>query len=182
MCDLSTKAVFRAIAFLPTEEELRAATQRKYPGSMRNSSRFSQASSSRQAPPAKSRDFVMELSDSSDDELPDPSAILKNHSSSQKGKRKPKSSSDDVCICLSYLADRLVILIWGTGYYRHHDRRHYRHQSGAGTLQGYLRNLGARRRECRAEREDVGPGWLPQAVGVHRRQDDMLLAVYGPTY
>ena len=104
MCDLTQKAVFRAIAFMPTEEELQAATRRNYPGPARNESRLNQASSSRKVPPAKPkpREFVMELSDSSDDELPDPLSIIRDHKSGQKdqdkgkGKGKSRGSSDDV--------------------------------------------------------------------------------------
>ncbi|KIP06767.1 hypothetical protein PHLGIDRAFT_30351 [Phlebiopsis gigantea 11061_1 CR5-6] len=96
MCDLGAKAIFRSIAFEPTEEELQAATRRKYPGSTRSGS---SNSSNRRAPPQKPKVLVMELSDDSDDDLPDLSDILKNAGSQKdKGKRKEKEKakgSDD---------------------------------------------------------------------------------------
>ena len=93
MCDLRPNAVFRATAFLPTEEELQAVTQRKYPGPVKSGSGSGQASSSGKTSSTKPRDFVMQLSDSSDDELPDPSAILKKSNSSQRDRGKDKGKS-----------------------------------------------------------------------------------------
>ena len=111
MCDLSTKGVFRAIAFEPTDEELQAAIRRANPRSVRNGG---SSSSNRRAPPQKAKQTVVELSDSSDDELPDVSAILKDAGSQKdkgksKEKAKVKGSDDEVCPVVCAALKRLTL-------------------------------------------------------------------------
>ncbi|EKM52744.1 uncharacterized protein PHACADRAFT_211962 [Phanerochaete carnosa HHB-10118-sp] len=105
MNDLRPSAIFRSSAFKPTEEELQAATRRRYPGSSRNGSGSVSAnqSQSRKAPQTKAisiDDSDIELSDSSDEDLPDPAELLRNYRGPQKeqkekNKGKEKASEDD---------------------------------------------------------------------------------------
>lgn len=102
MNDLRPNAVFRASAFRPTEEELQKATQRRYVAPTRNTPGPSKAAG-RKPPPRKMEDFPMELSDSSDDELPDRATLIRNglsqtqnKPSQSKKKAKDATLSDDV--------------------------------------------------------------------------------------
>ena len=119
MNDLRPNAVFRANAFKPTEEELQAATRRRYPGPSRHDSRngsAGQSQASRKPPPKAIRidDSDVELSDSSDEDLPDASEILRNHGSQKedKSKGKPKGkgkASNDNVSCFRPAMEKLLI-------------------------------------------------------------------------
>ncbi|GJE92995.1 SNF2 family N-terminal domain-containing protein [Phanerochaete sordida] len=103
MNDLRQSATFRSSAFKPTEDELQAATRRRYPGSSRNASGNGASSQMQSRKPAADviniDDSDDELS-SSDDDIPNPAELLRNHRniktpSMGKGKEKAKPSQDD---------------------------------------------------------------------------------------
>ena len=83
MNDLQQKAVFLSAAFQPTPEELQHATRRKYPGP-----------SAKSVPVRETIDIDLDSnSESSDDDMPDISTILKNHAAAAaaaKGTGKAK--------------------------------------------------------------------------------------------
>ena len=109
MNDLTLEKVFKSSAFQPTHEELKAATRRRHVVHSKQQPRFDSLSASvpKQATKALSSMELPDLSDSSDDDLPDTSTLIRNLKlrASMKGKEKavpPKQlrvateSDDDV--------------------------------------------------------------------------------------
>ncbi len=132
MNDLKQTAVFLSSAFQPTSEDLKRATQRKYPAPKNRNFTGSNPGSSRDLPTREEiQAAMMEVSDS-DDSLPDISTIIKNHKPSSNGKSKGKtrtievdSASDDVSPCqllltciymgsLKFVLRILLTLLWAT--------------------------------------------------------------------
>lgn len=104
MNDLNPPKTFRSSAFEPTEDEFKSATRR---APFRPLTRTAPSGSSRPTYIKKSYtaddiDKVLAYTDSSDDEFPDISTLIKNSRSSAavkeekgKGKRRIVSSDDD---------------------------------------------------------------------------------------
>ncbi|PSR76804.1 hypothetical protein PHLCEN_2v8185 [Hermanssonia centrifuga] len=96
MNDLKQTAVFLSSAFQPTSEDLKRATQRKYPAPKNRNFTGSNPGSSRDLPTREEiQAAMMEVSDS-DDSLPDISTIIKNHKPSSNGKSKGKARTIEV--------------------------------------------------------------------------------------
>ncbi len=104
MNDLRPPKTFRSSAFEPTEEEFRSATRRapSRPAAKIAPSGPSRPTFIKKTFTADDVDKVLAFTDSSDDEFPDISTLLKNHRSSPpvqegkgKGKRRIVSSDDD---------------------------------------------------------------------------------------
>ena len=93
MNDLRQDKVFRASAFQPTEEELKAATRRKY-ADPRGTPKYSGAPSGSVQKPATASftsTVFPDLSDS-DDDLPDTSTLIKNLKLGMNNKGKGKAT------------------------------------------------------------------------------------------
>lgn len=114
MNDIALDKVFKSSAFQPTHEELKAATRRRHVihSKQRPSTDSLYMSVPKQATKVLAPMELPELSDSSDDDLPDTSTLIRNLKlkASTKGKEKAvpsrqltaASESDDNVRSLSY--------------------------------------------------------------------------------